>query len=321
MYINWFNLIEGDYGKKISRDRLMEDQVCWRLVCQYINEYMEIMKINGLPDTCNERFFKLSMLFRGNCCLYDSSIGTINTMCGLSGNFNLYMEPAQLSLYSPGTDPTSCEINGKIVECYMPGTNNEKAKAYLIKDNEMMYPYILIILDYARQIADTMRAISTAADALKVPWIFTCPEEMKKSLMNIVNSYETNAKCIIASKGLEDVNRSQLFNTGNNPEVLKGLWEHLDNLENARRQLFGYQGQANTDKRERLLVDEVNSNNQITEVNGNMRLNCINRDLDYYNKTHGTAIKAELNYKQEDLQNVQLDPWDRRPAQAQTASE
>ena len=71
---------------------------------------------------------------------------------------------------------------------------------------------------------------------------------------------------------------------------------------------------ANTDKRERLITDEVNANNQLVQLCGDTGLLCRKQACEKFNKLYGTNIDVELRqkpveYSAEVIQNEQIYDW------------
>ncbi len=266
MYLNLFNIIEGDYPKKYKG--LIENDINLMLTFMHnVNLVMSSYKVKDLPITCNERFLKICHIFRGSMCMYNSEeYGLINPMGSPGGKVNFYLEPVNVTLAVTGSDINELKLSGKIVDIYIEGADNTNAKAVWERANYMGVPPIFEIMRYSEMMADTMASIRTAARTLKIPWILTCPPELKEQLENIIDDIDKNALAVI-SLDLSKANRVELFDTRNNPEVLKSLWEHYRNLQNELMTKLGIQNQNNTDKRERLLVDEVNANNEEIDLN------------------------------------------------------
>lgn len=314
MYSNFLNFMEGDCPKKYKKykksdeNKFLNDIELRIAFANNVNMALDIFEWEGLPDTCNDRFLEMMLLFRGMACVYnDPVLGYINPMCGLGGELNLYGEPAEITLAPYGTNMDALKLSGKRVPVYMRGSDNTDVPAVWFRDNPIGIPYIYAIMEYSEKMADCLRSITVAAKALKVPWILTAPKELVESIQDAVEQIDSN-ELVVVCTSLASAGKTELFNTNSNPEVLKALWENYRNLSNELRTILGVQNQENTDKKERLLVDEINSNNEYVNINGDIRLRARQEAAEIINKVFGLSVSVRYRNKkevEEDADNVQ----------------
>lgn len=256
-----------------------------------LNILMYSFSIEGLPDSCNERFFKLNLIFNGYAALIkDPDLGYLSL--GVRPTVN----SSQLNIYGEYPDVMAFGWNGfnKQYTNYMYGTDNSDAEAVICRDNDMMYPMINIIWMYAKRLTDTMRTLDITARKLKTPYFITCDEAQKSSIKKILEDVDFNQDSIIANRSTMP-NEFNVLQTGVQPESVRVLWEHYSNLESEIRTFLGINSAANLDKKERLVVDEAEANDILTDINIQYRLKSYQQFCDTVNNLWGLNISFVSN--------------------------
>lgn len=256
-----------------------------------LNILMYSFSIEGLPDSCNERFFKLNLIFNGYAALIkDPDLGYLSL--GVRPTVN----SSQLNIYGEFPDVMAFGWNGfnKQYTNYMYGTDNTDAEAVICRDNDMMYPMINIIWMYAKRLTDTMRTLDITARKLKTPYFITCDEAQKSSIKKILEDVDFNQDSIIANRSTMP-NEFNVLQTGVQPESVRVLWEHYSNLESEIRTFLGINSAANLDKKERLVVDEAEANDILTDINIQYRLKSYQQFCDTVNNLWGLNISFVSN--------------------------
>lgn len=256
-----------------------------------LNILMYSFSIEGLPDSCNERFFKLNLIFNGYAALIkDPDLGYLSL--GVRPTVN----SSQLNIYGEFPDVMAFGWNGfnKQYTNYMYGTDNSDAEAVICRDNDMMYPMINIIWMYAKRLTDTMRTLDITARKLKTPYFITCDEAQKSSIKKILEDVDFNQDSIIANRSTMP-NEFNVLQTGVQPESVRVLWEHYSNLESEIRTFLGINSAANLDKKERLVVDEAEANDILTDINIQYRLKSYQQFCNTVNNLWGLNISFVSN--------------------------
>lgn len=256
-----------------------------------LNIAMYSFSIEGLPDSCNERFFKLNLIFNGYAALIkDPDLGYLSL--GVRPTVN----SSQLNIYGEYPDVMAFGWNGfnKQYTNYMYGTDNSDAEAVICRDNDLMYPIINILWIYAKRLTDTMRTLDVTARKLKTPYFITCDEAQKSSIKKILEDVDFNQDSIIANRSTMP-NEFNVLQTGVQPESVRVLWEHYSNLQSEIRTFLGINSAANLDKKERLVVDEAEANDILTDINIQYRIKSYQQFCDTVNNLWGLNIKFVSN--------------------------
>lgn len=259
----WFDTLWG-----LMSDPTKKRGAKYRNNAEFRNVYMQLYNLavsrfewKNLPDTCNERYLEMALLTSGMAGIADDAEKGYISLRGApaSGTYNIYGEPTHLRMFG---------WNGfnKVYTCYMQGSVNTDAKAVICRDNPTMYPYISYIATYAIRIADIMRSIDVAAKKLKVPYFIVAEQAQISTIEEILNQVEGNEEKVVMSNATNP-NAFDVKPTQVRGELLTSLWETLDNTEARLRAILGIESAPNQDKKERLITDEVNSNNMFTDAN------------------------------------------------------
>lgn len=232
------------------------------------NLALTMFEWQGLPKSINPRFIERALAEKGQVAiLNDESLGEMATYATPSGMIDLYGEPIAYLCYG---------ANG------IYNKDFRAADIVLIRNNISQIPTIQMIFWYAARITDIEMTISVNLATQKKPWVLLIPEKERYTWEQVMMKVEGNESLIVGSKGL-DLDAVKHFNL-NAPYNADKLQETKETLVNEFYTRLGLNN-ANTDKRERLIVDEVNANNEIIEINAQVML------------AHRQAAAQELNQR------------------------
>lgn len=283
----WFNPYFGGIewlGKTTSKklEQFKNNIEYQNTLISLYNLALEMFEWEGLPETCNQRFLEMSLLTRGQAILANHKGAYINLGSSSTGHWNLYGEPVkahgyglngfheQFDLYIDGADDAAVVRNAN-------GFRNSKGySAVLCRDNTMAYPYINYMVNAAERLMQAIRSTDVAMKNLKMPVMVTCEESLVPTVKELFNNIDSNVACVISS-GKLPFDSIQVFDLKANPEILKVMWEHYERINNMIHEILGVDTPNQADKKERLLVDEVNGNE--AEVNYNLGKRYMERKL------------------------------------------
>lgn len=264
---------------------------------EYYTRYLfqkviSVFEFEGLPEEWADNYFKYVLFGYGVIAvIYTDKYGVICQDCGLSG-FDVFYQPTRCIIANP----------------HLPGLKEFKIheNCEIIK----LQPDYGSVMDLVTTYADLMALAleTTGANLLnsKLSYVFfaenkTAAESFKK-LYDRVASGEPMA---VIDKNLlmEDGTPAwQMFtqNVGQN-YITDRLLNDMKTLEDQFNTVIGVPN-ANTQKRERMITDEVNANNVDTQCRVNLWLETMNKDIEQVNKMFGTDIKVKYRY--DDLTKV-----------------
>lgn len=264
---------------------------------EYYTRYLfqkviSVFEFEGLPEQWADNYFKYVLFGYGVIAvIYTDKYGVICQDCGLSG-FDVFYQPTRCIIANP----------------HLPGLKEFKIheNCEIIK----LQPDYGSVMDLVTTYADLMALAleTTGANLLnsKLSYVFfaenkTAAESFKK-LYDRVASGEPMA-VIDKNLLLEDGTPAwQIFtqNVGQN-YITDRLLNDMKTLEDQFNTVIGVPN-ANTQKRERMITDEVNANNVDTQCRVNLWLETMNKDIEQVNRMFGTDIKVKYRY--DDLTKV-----------------
>lgn len=289
------------YGMKKLQNRWenqMEFQTCFT---KYLETTLLRYKWNNLPDTCNSRFLELCLVFGAQAVIAKEGDTYVNYGCLPATGYNMYGDYTRVHCFA---------LNGatKEIPVYVEGedTNRivtETAGGYnmgatpqgvVCWDSITRTPFIGTIIQYATRYADTMRTIDVCVKALKSPIIVEVDDDQYKSVIDLFKRRDENEALIVSRPGL-NVQGMQVFDSRANSQNITVLWQHADQLDQKFYERIGIYNNDQIDKRERLLVDEVNANNEITNSIAQSRLLERQHFCEKVNEAFGLSISCEEN--------------------------
>lgn len=279
---------------------------------QWTNATMELYKWEGLPETCNARMLEMSFLLRGWGGIFEigDQFYTLMTMPG--SNLTIYGDHVkcwgtgmngfnrEFTVYIPGSD------EGKVIKELTndPGTRYD---CVIGRDNKYGYPYMRYILNSCFRMQNLKRAIDVCVESMKLPAIITAEESQISSIKKTLQSRQDNDAAIVLSVGNNVADSIKVFDLKVNPGTLKEFEEAYQFECNELKKTLGLNANESVDKKERLLVDEIASTNEETEINSDIRLTARREFCENVNKAFGLnvsvsrTIERKEDYTDEDL--------------------
>lgn len=260
--------------------------------CRLKNYALNMFEWVNLPPTCDERFLELTLFDKGFAIFFENADNgaPMATMSTIGGELNVYQIPTYRRAYA---------VNGFQQDCNM-------LDSVLIFNNYLHTPTVLTIEQYAYRLYIVQRAIDTNLNGQKTPILIRASEENRLSLENIYSQYNGNAQAIIVSKDFD-------------PESINVLDTHVDyiadKLEAQKHMIWNealsFLGirNANTDKKERLIVSEAESVDGQVEASRFVMLNSRRQACREINAMFGLNLDVRFRTVQQgDLANYDAPP-------------
>ena len=234
-----------------------------------------IFKWDNLPNNINEKWIESFLYHYGGCMFFNHpDIGFMIANYKDFGELNHYDEPTFLKPILPNT-----LSNDKIYEI--------GKDCVLIHNNDDLIPTSTTMKLYAYKLAQIDRTIDVNIKAQKTPILIKCPEKQRLTLQNVYRQYDENMPVIFGSKDL-DLSEVSVLKT-DAPIVFDKLEIQKHNVWNECMSFLGINN-ANQDKRERLVDDEVEANNEQVEMYAHVFLKSRQNDAEMINKLFNTNI-------------------------------
>lgn len=268
-----------------------------------VTSALDLFEWEGLPDTMDAVMIERCLLLYGKCLFVRYENADLSLATANSSELNMYGYPVrafgygfngfnhEFSVFVPGAD-----IGDDVT---LETTSGIKADALhpegvIVYDNDDAYPFIGFIVNAAARMSDLIRSTDVAAQNLKSPFIVYAEDLQLSTVREAFKARDENQAVIVLSKNNLNKDSFQVFPTEAQPQALIALWDQFRNVEALILETLGINSNDNIDKTERLLVDEINANNQM--IGGNLEKRLRQRQLgaERYNKLFGTKISVKL---------------------------
>ena len=207
------------------------------------------------------------------------------TGIGETGPLNYYDEPTTIKPVAP-----NYIYEGPIL------TNN--VNAVIIRNNDDMLPTYPTIQLYSYKLTNIDRTIDTNIIAQKTPIIVKCSDKQRVSFKNAINQRNDNEPVIYADKSM-NTDEIQILDV-KAPIVFDKLQIQKHAVWNECMTYLGINN-ANMDKRERLVDDEVQANNEQVQASEDIFLKARKKACEEINKIFGTNISVKRRNLSKDV--------------------
>ena len=234
----------------------------------------------GLPDTINVDFLERCLYEDGMAVIYDDEIvGTINLRCSSNGCLNWAGEPTSFRLISD---------NGKI------NKSISAEECIVIYNNPLRNSTDIDIQLFAQRLTTCEISSDVNIYQQRTPAIIECDEKERLSFVNAINQYEDGRPFIWGVKGFNMENAIKVFNT-NVSFVADKLQEQKQRILNEVYAFLGINSNPATDKKERLLTDEINANNEQINLMASSMLDQRQRAALKISEKYGCNVSVTFN--------------------------
>lgn len=237
----------GRKRKPVINDNIERESI--RLTTYYQMMALNRYKWENLPNGIESRYIEQMLYDNGECAMFDHpDLGLCVLRSSSRENLNIYGEPTKLTVTGFNEHRTIM-----MDECVR------------ILNNDLGLPTLQHIVYYARRMAEIDDIIMQNLRQQRVPYIFATDENNALSMKTLYDRIYQGEPAIF-------VDKEMLKGEPENIMVIPTLAPYLvDKLQiqkqEMERELLTFLGINNTlEKKERLLVDETNSNNQFIKM-------------------------------------------------------
>lgn len=243
----------------------MLNQTTFRVLYEhYRNVCLNMFVWKGLPEGIEEKFIERALFDGGKALFFkDPRMSFMCLPCFNGSQLNVYNEP--LSWRAIGTG--YCK-------------EYPADRCVLIENNKMRTPTHDIVAFFVRKMYEAERTMDTNLTTSKAPWIFLCDEKKVLTYKALFQKIDQNEPAIFgaSSLALGDV---QLLPT--RAEFIGN--DLIDFSHSVENKLLTFLGINNcpVDKKERLVTDEAESNDQLLQTNAAVMLEARQRAAEAIN--------------------------------------
>lgn len=284
--INAFNLVTQQNAASVTA--LTYNDYFYRLAMLAQSRY----KWNGLPNGIEERHIERLLFSEGRCMFFhDDTVGWMVAKCAEAGSLNYYDDPTKLL-------PVATNFTPDTPEEYENGET-----AVLILNNDYARPTAHTIMLFAARLTELQRTADINIHAQKTPVILKTTEKQRLSAKSVYNQWNGFEPLIIADKAIDEGITMEAIRI-DAPVVFDKLTIERNKAWQECMTFLGIDN-ANTDKRERLVDDEVRANNQQIELSAHVMLKARQEAARQMSELCGCKITVELRDVQKPAEAAQ----------------
>lgn len=254
----------------------------WRLM----NLAISVFKWDNLPEGVDERMLEFWLLRDGFVgFFYDEALKSDERRRAPEGYAVLpMMIQGQWDIYEYPRDRRAYAVNGFNYEC-------TEDNSVIVFQNYLRVPMWLTLWQYAFRLAETQRTIDINCKQQRTARIIRCSEDQRLTYLNAAKEVDEGRPWVHGDKNF-DLDAFQVFDT-TTPYVANELQTYKHQLWNEALTYLGIEN-VNTDKKERLISDEVVNNMGDVEAERFTRLNARKQACDEINRLFGLDVKVDF---------------------------
>ena len=175
---------------------------------------------------------------------------------------------------------------------------NERLKAddcVIIDNNLLRLSTKDIVLFYVNKLTEAERTMDVNVKAVKTPTIFACDDKDVLTFKRLFQQVDGNVPAIFADRGI-NLDSIQAYKT-DVKFLCNDLMDYKKSVENELFTFLGFNNLA-VDKKERVNVEEAESNNELIESFSDMQLRARKLACERINELFGLNIRVKKNQKE-----------------------
>lgn len=246
---------------------------------EFINLALNRFEWDNLPYGLTSEQLELMLIEHGLLMFFsDRNNGHLLLPCYGTTDLNVYGLP---QLYRVNA------LNGKY------NVDVKLDDGVLIKNNNLGSPDLEKIRVYAQRINDIEMTQEVNLFQQNIPKIVMSDENSKLSAKALIDKIKKFKFAIFAKSTLgTNIQTSDVLDTSVEMKLLE-LQEYKNKIRNELLTFLGINNNENSDKKERLIVDEVNSNNEYTQSNLDLAYDMRKKACEEINMKLGGNIKVK----------------------------
>ena len=257
----------------------------------------------NLPESMDARYLELCLYYLGQAALLKNDKGIfINTKACSVGKLNIYELPTEINCYSVEFNTNKKLYDGFNVNEFNRIEPSDYCVYVLNNQNRCATAWTLELFAYRLWLAQ--RTADTNITVNKMPFIVSVPENQRLTMENLINQIDENRPAVFGTKELASTIKEDLRVLPTNPPFI------ADKLNDYKKEIWNealtFLGINNlNEKKERLITDETNSNNELINLNLQSYLTPRKEACKQFNKLFGLEGEKAIDVKvRSDLYNI-----------------
>lgn len=254
-----------------------------------------IFEWENLPDSMDSEYIEYCLYALGQCAfLHTPEYGFINTKATINGNLNMYGLPTALNCYSYG----SIQYNRNVY--YGGDKGKEDSECILVKNTQDRNPVptVTTLELFAYRLYQAERTADVNVQNAKRSRLILTNEKQRLTMENLFRQYDSNVPFIFGdsenfkSGSVDSLDISTQF-------IGSDIMKYKKEIMNEALTFLGVDNFS--EKKERLVSDEIDTNNEVINLNLMSFLAPRQKACELFNKKYGMNIDVKVR---SDLDNI-----------------
>ena len=249
---------------------------------------LSVFSFEGLPETWAENYFKAILFGKGYIAVFnDPEYGVICQNCSLADTISLFRQPTRVLIANQFFKKSFQLRVGKTCE--------------VLKVQPDYHGVLDIVSFYADMLAVSAETVGVNLMNSKVSYVFFAQNrQMAETFKKMYDQLASGQPFTVVDRSLQSEDGAKAWdmfeqNVGNN-YVVTHVLNDMKTIEDQFNTKIGIPN-ANTQKRERLVTSEVESNDVDTSALVNVWLDTMQADLKKINRAYGLNISVKYRYQ------------------------
>ena len=258
-----------------------------------------------LPKGMDARYLEKSLYYKGMATMFETpEFGFINTQCSTNGYLNIYGLPSALNCNTFNGLHWYKKLFTRIGETDDVIEKQRKEECVLVLNDWEGVPTAFTIEQFAYRMYLAQRAADVNMSAQRTPVMVVCSDKQRLTMQNLYSQYDGNMPFIFGDKD-SNINENSLKALKTDaPFICDKVIDYKKEIWNEFLQFLGVNS-ISIEKKERLITDEANQNNEVINLYLQSRLATRQKACEEFNELYGLTGDDKIEVRvRSDLHNI-----------------
>ena len=258
-----------------------------------------------LPKGMDARYLEKSLYYKGMATMFETpEFGFINTQCSTNGYLNIYGLPSALNCNTFNGLHWYKKLFTRIGETDEVIEKQRKEECVLVLNDWEGVPTAFTIEQFAYRMYLAQRAADVNMSAQRTPVMVVCSDKQRLTMQNLYSQYDGNMPFIFGDKD-SNINENSLKALKTDaPFICDKVIDYKKEIWNEFLQFLGVNS-ISIEKKERLITDEANQNNEVINLYLQSRLAPRQKACEEFNELYGLTGDDKIEVRvRSDLHNI-----------------
>ena len=258
-----------------------------------------------LPKGMDARYLEKCLYYKGMASLFETpEFGFINTQCYTNGYLNIYGLPSALNCNTFNGLHWYKKLFTRLGETDEVIDKQRKEECVLVLNDWEGVPTAFTIEQFAYRMYLAQRAADVNMSAQRTPVMVVCSDKQRLTMQNLYSQYDGNMPFIFGDKD-SNINENSLKALKTDaPFICDKIIDYKKEIWNEFLQFLGVNS-ISIEKKERLITDEANQNNEVINLYLQSRLATRQKACDEFNELYGLEGDDRIEVRvRSDLHNI-----------------